>query len=368
MNAPSKIWIAVAGKAAPEWVVEHMATGDIAADGSFDIQAADGIANVKPGNAVFEVAGRVYACAPKEVQAKLAAAVGADNEVVSDLADREAACRQAPLAKAGGDKPLRLKAAIGEPPAPQFAAVDRLLVDDTYQRSIEGGASQKLIVKIAENWDWRLCLPLLVSRRDGQLFVIDGQHRLEAARLRGDIQHMPVVIFDFDDPKAEADLFVQANRSRRQMSKLDDFHAAVVAGDPKMLAVNDVVTATGLQVGRIQAWQYWKPGEVVFVTAIQRALGSHGRPVVEAALSMIARAFQGLVLTGMGAVFEGLCSIIQQRAKAGTELDTGLMELVLAEVGVPGWKAAMEGADSGQDRADAMLKALNDAYAEAEGE
>ncbi|MEW5208206.1 hypothetical protein, partial [Bacillus cereus] len=71
---------------------------------------------------------------------------------------------------------------------------------------------------------------------------------------------LPVVVFDFDDPRAEAELFVQANRSRRAMSKLDDFHAAVIAGDAKAVAVNDVVTAAGLAVGRIQAWQYWKQG------------------------------------------------------------------------------------------------------------
>src|SRR3546814_1597119 len=98
----------------------------------------------------------------------------------------------------------------------QFATTDQLLVDDSYQRSIEGGESQRLIVKIAENWDWRLCLPLIVSRRQGSLYVIDGQHRYEAAKLRGDIRDLPIVLFDFDDPKAEAELFVQANRSEER--------------------------------------------------------------------------------------------------------------------------------------------------------
>lgn len=379
MKTPSKIWICVAGKEAPDWVVERMTTADIAADGSFDIAASDGPVRVEPGFAVFEFGEQVFACQPKLVQDKLAAAAGDDNEVVAELTQRaeaarerkrddRAAQRQAPLAKVAGDKPLKLKAMIGSPPAPQFALVDQLQVDDSYQRSIEGGASQKLIVKIAENWDWRLCLPLIVSRRDGSLYVIDGQHRLEAAKLRGDIRDLPVVVFDFDDPRAEAELFVQANRSRRAMSKLDDFHAAVIAGDAKAVAVNDVVTAAGLAVGRIQAWQYWKPGEVVFVTAIQRALHSQGKAIVEQALGMIGRAFDGLVLTGVGAVFEGLCAILQQRAKDGNPIDAPLMETVLAEVGIPGWKEAVEGAESGQERSEAMLKALADAYAEAEAE
>lgn len=373
--APQKIWICASGKEPPEWVVERMTSSVIGDDGSFEIEASDGLAQVQPGFAVFQFDTAIYACLPRQVQEKLTAAAGEENEIVAELVqktdaiqDQRAASRNAPLAKAAGDKALKLKPMIGEPPSPQFAAVDRLLVDDTYQRSIEGGASQKLIVKIAENWDWRLCLPLLVSRRDAQLYVIDGQHRLEAAKLRGDIAHMPVVVFDFDDPRAEAELFVAANRSRRAMSKLDDFHAAIVAGDPKATAVNDVVTEAGLSVGRIQAWQYWRPGEVVFVTAIQRALHSQGKPVVAQALSLIANAFDGLVLTGMGSVFEGLCIIISERKASGDGLDYGLMQTVLTEVGIPGWKEAVDGAESGRDRIELMLKALSAAYAEAETE
>jgi len=374
---PSKITVYVAGKELPAWITERMTTGAIGADGRFEFEASDGTVVVEPGFAIFETVDQVFACRPQQVQEKLSRAAGSDNNVVVSLVQRTAhmreqkaaqrtTARQAPLVKATGEKPLKLKPMIGSPPAPQFIAVETLLVDDTYQRSIEGGSSQKLIVKIAENWDWRLCLPLLVSRRDGRLYVIDGQHRLEAARLRGDIPHMPVVVFDFDDPKAEAELFVQANRIRRQMSKLDDHHAAVVAGDPKAMAVNEVVTSAGLTVGRIQAWQYWKPGEVVFVTAIQRALHSQGKPAVQQALQIIARAFDGLVLVGVGAIFEALCSFIQQREKQGSPIDAQMVERVLSEVGIPGWKEAVEGVDSGQERAEVMLRALETSYAEVE--
>src|SRR3546814_15434960 len=141
--------------------------------------------------------------------------------------------RAAPDSKVGGKKAVNLKPITGSPPAPQFAQIDQLLVDDSYQRSIEGGASQRLIVKIAENWDWRLCLPLIVSRRQGALYVIDGQHRYEAAKLRGAIRDLPIVLFDFDDPKAEAELLGQANRRRPSMGALYDSHAPVAAGASK---------------------------------------------------------------------------------------------------------------------------------------
>lgn len=368
---PTNVWINAAGKQPHDWIVERMTSANIAADGSFEMEASDGKVMVERGFAVFQANEQVYACLPRFVQDKLALAVGADNDVVADLTSKSEMLRAKkpgarPKRSVASEKPLCLKPMIGAPCSPQFAIIDTLEVDDTYQRSIEGGASRTLITKIAENWDWRLCLPLLVSRRGAKMFVIDGQHRFEAAKLRGDIAHLPVVIFDFDDARSEAELFVQANRSRRNMSVLDDFHAAVVAGDKKAIAVNEVVLAAGLSVGRNQAWQHWKANEVVFTKAIQNALGSAGKAVVERALSMIANAFPGEVLTGGGAIFTALCNLLRQREEEGDPIKPDLMELVLAETGLLGWKDAVEDVSSGAERSEAMLKALEKAYVEAE--
>jgi len=371
MNAPSKIWICAQGKELPEWIVERLAS-DVAPDGGFQMDATDGAVTVERGFAVFEFNDQVFACPPKMVQEKLTAAAGADNPVVAELEQKADAMRAQKQAqkvahrpKATGDKPLRLKAMIGSPPTPAFVLVDNLLVDDSYQRSIEGGASQKLIVNIAENWDWRLCLPLLVSRRQGQLYVIDGQHRLEAARLRGDIRDLPVVVFDFDDPKAEAELFVQANRARRPMQKLDDFHADLAAGGAESVAVNKVVTDAGLVIGRNGAWQMLKPGEVVFVQAVKRAMKSFGPQTATRALRMMAQAFPDSPLVAGAAIFEGLCTFTSETGKAGGIVDDDLMILVLSETTIPGWKEAVAGAENGFDRADLMLAAIRSAYQEA---
>lgn len=367
-HTPSRVWINTNANAAPDWVVEAMVTAEIRSDGSFDIGLADASVTVNRNDAVFEFNGQVHACSPRLVKEKLAALAGADNPVVVDLAAKEAPRQEiaVPAAAAVVDKPLKIKPMVGSPPAPQFVSIADLQVDDTYQRSIEGGASRRLLVKIAENWDWRLCLPLIVSRRGRQMFVIDGQHRLEGARLRGDIHHLPCVVFDFGDPKAEAELFVQANRSRRAMNKLDDFHAAVVAGDTKAVAINDVVTAAGLVVGRNQAWQFWKPGEVVFVAAVQRVLHTKGKATAANALGLIGRAFEGLILIGIGPLFEALSTFLFEREKDGRPVDLALMERILRDVGIPGWREAVAETDSASERSAVMLAAVTDNYNEAE--
>lgn len=372
--SPSKICIHAAGKELPEWVVERLLS-DASSDGTFDMEASDGAMKVEPGFAIFAFGEDVYACPPRLMQEKLRHLAGADHPVVAELDKKTAVMKEqkgrhrgSTAATPSTDKPLRIKPPIGTPPAPQFLPVDMLKVDDTYQRSIEGGASKALIVKIAENWDWRLCLPLLVSRRGGELYVIDGQHRLEGAVLRGDIPHLPVVIFDFDDPKAEAELFVQANRSRRSMGMLDDHHAAVVAGDAKALLINDTVTRAGLVIGRVAAWQYWKPGEVVFVNAIKRVLASQGQEIAVQALTIMARAFEGQAMVGGSAIFDALSKMLHEGNVSGEPVDLSLMQAVLAETGLTGWQEAVKGVDGGAERSDVMLRALRAAYLEAGAE
>lgn len=64
----------------------------------------------------------------------------------------------------------------------RFARIscDLLRLED-YQRREKGHH----VNKIARNWDEAKCLPLSVAYRDGAFFVVDGQHRLAAARLLG---------------------------------------------------------------------------------------------------------------------------------------------------------------------------------------
>jgi hypothetical protein len=124
---------------------------------------------------------------------------------------------------------LKVNPALGQLPVLQYCSPDQLQVDESYQRSLFVPSSQTLIRKIAVYWDWGLCQPLFVARRsDGGLYVVDGQHRLEAAKLRGDIQQLPCVISHFDSAAEEAASFVALNQQRRPLNRLQLFRAVVL--------------------------------------------------------------------------------------------------------------------------------------------
>jgi hypothetical protein len=197
----------------------------------------------------------------------------------------------------------------GEPPQVSWEPCCALQADPAYQRSIDGRASQRLIRKIAEEWDWRLCAPLTVSHRpdeSGEMayWVIDGQHRLAAAELRGDIPELPCIISQFESFEAEALAFVAINRDRKSVTALDRFHARVAAGEAEAIDVRDLVKAAGLSVARSNDAAQWKPLEIAFPDAVGRAI-ARNKVAAARALNVLSKAYSTPLLRGAD-LFAGL--------------------------------------------------------------
>lgn len=223
---------------------------------------------------------------------------------------------------------------VGEPPAVQFIAVDRLQVDPSYQRTIEDGPSQRLIKRIAEQWDWRLCMPLLVAQRAEGLFVIDGQHRTEAARLRGDIPHLPCAVVAFGAVSEEAKIFARANDGRKPMTKLDIYHANVAAGDIESVTIDQLVRDAGMSVAQRQNPLGMQPGQLNFTGALYMALRRHGRPVLSAALTVMGEVFGRQILPRGRMMLEALVFIF---ANPADDHDPDELRDVLATMSADEW-------------------------------
>lgn len=111
----------------------------------------------------------------------------------------------------------------------RFAQIPKgdLLVDATYQRNVNDSKSKNL----AGKWSWIACGALIVVQRGKQYYVIDGQHRLEAAKRRTDIESLPCLIFRGTSLQSEANGFIAANKNRRPLSYYDMFKAQILSGD-----------------------------------------------------------------------------------------------------------------------------------------
>jgi len=197
---------------------------------------------------------------------------------------------------------------IGELPEIRWVLCNDLSVDHAYQRMAEEPSSKRLIRHIAENWDWRLCAPLTVSDRsppEPGLYVIDGQHRLASALLRGDIDELPCIISKFNGIEDEARLFVALNSARRQVGEVEKFHARVASKDHYALAAKRVIEDSGMKVARYTDAQFWKPLECGFPTIVESTIRNREDHALFA-LQVLAEAYPDTALFRGKDIFEGL--------------------------------------------------------------
>lgn len=242
-----------------------------------------------------------------------------------------------------GTARLKVNPPLGSMPVLQFCAPDRLRIDESYQRSLEAENSKSLIRKIAQHWNWDLCQPLVVARRSGgELFVIDGQHRLAAANLRGDIAHLPCVVVEYDCAADEAASFVHLNQQRRPLSKLDLFKAAIASEDEEACAIMKALNDAGLSVAPHSNHTAWKPGMVSNIGGIERAWRTLGSGATRTALGLLARAFEGQVLRYCGTIFPGIAAVCHDEVTRG--IDTARiarLQNLLGGQSQQAWRAAM---------------------------
>lgn len=128
-----------------------------------------------------------------------------------------------------------------------FAVVslDELHIDESYQRSL-----QNHVKIIARDWNPTKCDPLKINfREDGNFYVWDGQHRLEAAKLRG-IKYLLCDITVGLTQSKEAELFGCQGIGIKKPDPYDIFKANVCAGEEVDTAIKNMCDEYDLLVNR----------------------------------------------------------------------------------------------------------------------
>lgn len=124
-------------------------------------------------------------------------------------------------------------------------ALDELHIDESYQRPL-----QNHVKIIARDWNPTKCDPLKINfREDGNLYVWDGQHRLEAARLRG-IKYLLCDITVGLTQSQEAELFGCQGIGIKKPDPYDIFKANVCSGEEIDTAIKNMCDNYDLLVNR----------------------------------------------------------------------------------------------------------------------
>jgi hypothetical protein len=138
----------------------------------------------------------------------------------------------------------------------------------------------------------------LVSDRDGKLYVIDGQHRIEALRLMGwGDQQVQCWVYEGLTIAEEADRFL-GHSTTKNIQSFDKFRIAVTAGYQVECDINRIVLMQGLKVSRSGN------GAVAATESLKRVY-KLGPDVLAKTLHIVAESYgdaglQGFVIDGIG--------------------------------------------------------------------
>lgn len=120
-----------------------------------------------------------------------------------------------------------------------------LSFDPAYQREVV----RTHLAKLAESFSPDLVGTLTVSRRPTGDFVIDGQHRTQAAILAGHgATSLSCVVHTGLTQAQEAQMFLDLNRVRKPILKVNEWNAGLAAGDPAIIGQSLAIERAGWKV------------------------------------------------------------------------------------------------------------------------
>lgn len=213
------------------------------------------------------------------------------------------ACLSPPAAR--GTEKTEINRRVGTKPELAWVEVDLIDVDRNYQREIK----PHLVKRILAKFEWRKFGAVVLSRQsDGRYLAVEGQHRCKAATLHPDITHVPAVIVAHAGTAEEADSFLAINRDRMAVTSVEQYWAALTAGDPRTLAISEVLKSAGCDVVPVQG--HHRPNLTNAIGAIGRCQQRYGDAATRRALLVIrsawpreARALRGTIITALARLF-----------------------------------------------------------------
>lgn len=177
----------------------------------------------------------------------------------------------------------------------RWVPIDKMIVNPLAQREL----NQSRVDYLAANLDLEQIGNPTLNHREGNYYVIDGQHRIEALRQFGfESDSLQCWVYDDLSSEDEADRFLKLNDAL-QVQALPKFHAAVHAGREVECDIDRIVRSNGLVVSRHKV-----PGAIGAVGTLRRVY-KRGPEVLSRTLGIVRDAYgdaglEAPVLDGIG--------------------------------------------------------------------
>jgi hypothetical protein len=165
------------------------------------------------------------------------------------------------------------------------------------------------VQNIAKSFDPDRLGVITTSLRDGVYYVVDGAHRIAAAKLAGLEEHkITAHVYEGLSEKDEAELFLVLN-DVRPVSKLDKFKVSVTAGEPSAVAIKSIAGSLGYRVA------FGGAGCITAVSPLERTYVNGGANALYTLIFVIRETYgdtgmKAPVLDGIGRVAANYSELI----------------------------------------------------------
>lgn len=199
---------------------------------------------------------------------------------------------------------------LGTLPVLKWLEISSLVIDPIYQRDVLG-TGRKNIISIATDFDWMKFSPVIVAPIGNGLYaIVDAQHRVIAAALRG-IKKVPCAVIAADRKK-QAAAFAAINAVKTEMSPMQVHAAKLVAGDLNAIKITKACAQACVTICRypIQA-KFIKRGETMSVRKLYQCYEKYGETVLISALCCITKTRDGYPGLIRSQLIDALCAVLE---------------------------------------------------------
>ncbi len=173
----------------------------------------------------------------------------------------------------------------GKRPELRWVALKDLVIDRTYQREAHGFHAHRILSKF--QWAYFQCVTVTDIGK-GKFAVIDGQHRVLAARNHPLLTEVPVVVVDAPTVALQAQGFVTMNEVHKRITPIEMYWAGIAAENPDYLELESVLKAVGVKVHHVSGYSVLPAMTTCAVGTCLKNLRRSGRDSIENALRLLA--------------------------------------------------------------------------------
>lgn len=171
----------------------------------------------------------------------------------------------------------------------ELIPIKNLVSNQDYQRPL----SENHIRKAAEEFDVDQLNLVKVSRRDGQNFIIDGQHTCLIVQTVSGSNETPVWCMIYEDMKytEEAHLFADQKKHVKPLTPYEIFAAHIEAKDAKQMMIKSITDSYGITItGRRMSSNH-----ICAVSMLEKIYDQYGSGVLDRVLRLAIGTWEGAV-------------------------------------------------------------------------